>query len=52
VQYLNANHRDICKFTSFEDSNYVTFKNALATAVNDLIQDGKSLQPLDLLDKP
>ncbi|KAB5572683.1 NACHT and WD domain protein [Coniochaeta sp. 2T2.1] len=39
VQYLNANHRDICKFTSLEDSNYVTLKNCLATAVDSLLQD-------------
>ncbi|ORY60895.1 NACHT and WD domain protein [Pseudomassariella vexata] len=39
VQYLSANHRDICKFDSLEDSNYITLKNALETAVHDLLKD-------------
>ncbi|KAI0839441.1 NACHT and WD domain protein [Hypoxylon sp. FL0890] len=39
VQYLNANHRDICKFESMDDPNYVTLKNALCSAIDDLLKD-------------
>ncbi|SPO04700.1 uncharacterized protein DNG_07385 [Cephalotrichum gorgonifer] len=39
VQYLNANHRDICKFDSPEDPNYITLKNALTSAADDLVED-------------
>jgi len=40
IQYLDANHRDICKFTSMNDSNYVKVKNALGTAVESLLENG------------
>ena len=40
IQYLEANHRDICKFTSMNDSNYVRVKNALGTAVESLLENG------------
>ncbi|KAE9364783.1 hypothetical protein N431DRAFT_489271 [Stipitochalara longipes BDJ] len=36
VQYLNANHRDVCKYESPLDPNYITVKNALATAIDEL----------------
>ncbi|KAH9906756.1 hypothetical protein F4778DRAFT_594863 [Xylariomycetidae sp. FL2044] len=39
AQYLNANHRDISKFDNPEDSNYVTLRNALAGAVQDIMKD-------------
>ncbi|KAF1851892.1 NACHT and WD domain protein [Cucurbitaria berberidis CBS 394.84] len=39
IEYLHANHRDICKFRNMNDSNYITLKNALATAVEDLLSD-------------
>ncbi|KAF2133160.1 hypothetical protein P153DRAFT_331614 [Dothidotthia symphoricarpi CBS 119687] len=39
VQYLHANHRDICKFRSKNDSNYIIIKNALAVAVEDSIRN-------------
>ncbi|KAK8022596.1 hypothetical protein PG993_013363 [Apiospora rasikravindrae] len=39
VQYINANHRDICKFDSPEDPNYLTLKNAIVSAVQDLTQN-------------
>ncbi|KAL2020066.1 hypothetical protein VTK56DRAFT_8870 [Thermocarpiscus australiensis] len=39
VQYINANHRDICKYSSVEDPNYLTIKNALAAAVADLLRN-------------
>ncbi|KAI1455463.1 NACHT and WD domain protein [Annulohypoxylon moriforme] len=39
VQYMNANHRDICKFDSMDDPNYMTLKNALSSAVGDLLKD-------------
>lgn len=32
--YLNANHRDICKYTTPTDANYLTVRNALATTVS------------------
>ena len=40
IQYLEANHRDVCKFTSMNDSNYVRVKNALGTAVESLLENG------------
>lgn len=43
VQYLNASHSTICKFPNPEDSNYLTLKNALATAVDHLLRDGEYL---------
>lgn len=32
--YLNANHRDICKYTTPTDPNYMTVRNALAATVD------------------
>ena len=43
VQYLNANHRDICKFDSPEDRNYVTLKNAIISATQDILKAGMFL---------
>ena len=40
VQYLNGGHRDICKFDNPEDPNYITIKNALATAISSLLEEG------------
>lgn len=40
VQYLNANHRDICKFDSPDDRNYATLKNAIISATQDTLKDG------------
>ncbi|MCJ1351615.1 MAG: hypothetical protein MMC33_001599 [Icmadophila ericetorum] len=37
VQYLNGDHRDICKYDNPEDPNYITIKNALATAISTLL---------------
>ena len=34
--YLNANHRDICKYASQEDPNYQTVRNALASTIEGL----------------
>lgn len=31
--YLNANHREICKYTSTDDSNYRVVRNALASTL-------------------
>ncbi|KAI0376958.1 NACHT and WD domain protein [Hypomontagnella monticulosa] len=46
VQYINANHRDICKFDSKDNPNYLTLRNALSSAINDLIKDAsKSALP-------
>lgn len=34
--YLNANHREVCKYTNQEDPNYQTVRNALASAIDKL----------------
>ncbi|KAJ9155418.1 GPI inositol-deacylase [Pleurostoma richardsiae] len=39
VQYINANHRGICKFDSPNDPNYITLRNALSSAIHDLLSD-------------
>jgi WD40 repeat protein/pimeloyl-ACP methyl ester carboxylesterase len=38
-QPLNADHRNLCKFESPEESNFVTVRNALVTAVEHVLQD-------------
>lgn len=43
ARYLNANHREICKFDSPEDPNYLTLKNSLTFVVQELLQDMLSL---------
>ncbi|KAH6651315.1 NACHT and WD domain protein [Chaetomium tenue] len=48
VQYINANHRDICKYDHPNDPNYLTVKNALAGAVTDLLRDESGEQLRDL----
>jgi hypothetical protein len=47
VQYLNANHRDICKFDNPDDPNYITLKNAIISVTQDLLRDG--ISPPDYL---
>ncbi|KAB5582350.1 hypothetical protein GE09DRAFT_264304 [Coniochaeta sp. 2T2.1] len=37
-QLINANHRDICKFDSPDDPNYVTLRNALSSVVHDFLK--------------
>jgi hypothetical protein len=49
IQYLRANHREICKFRTRQDSNYITLKNALATAVENLIRNGKDAKGIVVL---
>ncbi|KAI3320814.1 hypothetical protein HD806DRAFT_537878 [Xylariaceae sp. AK1471] len=39
AQPLNADHRSICKFDSPADPNYITIKNTLSKAVEDLLGD-------------
>lgn len=34
VQCLDANHRDVAKFSSMDDPSYISFRNALASAVD------------------
>ncbi|KAL8670996.1 MAG: hypothetical protein Q9168_004488 [Polycauliona sp. 1 TL-2023] len=34
--YLNANHRDVCKYTTQSDPNYRTVRNALASTIDSL----------------
>jgi hypothetical protein len=48
IQYLHANHREICKFLDRSDSNYIVFKNALGTAVENLIKAGKVIHTVGL----
>jgi WD40 repeat protein/pimeloyl-ACP methyl ester carboxylesterase len=38
-QPLNADHRSVCKFETPEESNFVTIRNALVTAVEDVLQN-------------
>lgn len=33
-EYLNANHREVCKYASQDDPNYRTVRNALASVMN------------------
>ncbi|KAI0432790.1 hypothetical protein F5Y09DRAFT_339347 [Xylaria sp. FL1042] len=39
AQPLNADHRSICKFDSPRDPNYITIRNSLSKAVEDLLGD-------------
>lgn len=39
---MNANHRSICKFNTRADQNYVTLRNALASTVNTISEQGTS----------
>ncbi|KAI0158132.1 hypothetical protein GGR57DRAFT_500249 [Xylariaceae sp. FL1272] len=39
AQPLNADHRSICKFDSFVDPNYITIRNSLSKATEDLLGD-------------
>ena len=36
TMYLNANHRDVCKFSTQDDPNYLAVRNSLASALEDL----------------
>jgi hypothetical protein len=38
---LNADHHDVCKYTSQEDSNYVNVRNALKSLVSRYRAKGK-----------
>lgn len=40
IFYQHANHREICKFRTRQDSTYTKLKDALATAVEDLTKNG------------
>ncbi len=37
---LNADHRDVCKYISPDDANYVIVRNALKTLVENLRSKG------------
>ncbi|KAH6684471.1 NACHT and WD domain protein [Halenospora varia] len=39
ARYINANHREICKFDGPEDPKYLSLKNSLASVVQDLLRD-------------
>ena len=36
-QFLNADHRGVCKFESPEDPNYITVRNVLVAVAEDLL---------------
>lgn len=38
-----ADHHDVCKFTSQEDPNYISVRNALKTIVNSISETCKAL---------
>ncbi|KAI5921828.1 hypothetical protein F4810DRAFT_712067 [Camillea tinctor] len=38
VQYINADHRTICKFDSPDDPGYITLKNALTSAIENILK--------------
>jgi hypothetical protein len=38
VQYLDANHRDVCKFDGLDDPNYLRVRDSLATALEMLLR--------------
>ncbi|KAI1196726.1 NACHT and WD domain protein [Nemania serpens] len=42
ARYMNANHRGICKFDSPEDPNYISLKNSLSSAVQNLLQESRA----------
>lgn len=37
--FINANHRDICKFDGVSDPNYIKLRNSLGLAVDDLLRN-------------
>ena len=39
---LNADHHDVCKYTTRDDSNYVSIRDALKTLVGNLGARGMS----------
>lgn len=39
---LDADHHDVCKYTSQEDSNYISVRNALKTLVGKFRSRGMS----------
>ncbi|KAH9905950.1 NACHT and WD domain protein [Xylariomycetidae sp. FL2044] len=44
IQYIEANHRNICKFDGPDDPNYITLKNALRGAIEELLLDGAQVK--------
>lgn len=42
--YLNANHREVCKYATTTDSNYRTVRDALASIIRGLREDVSALQ--------
>lgn len=38
VQYINANHRDVCKFEGVDDPNYHTVRDSLSAAMDTLLR--------------
>ncbi len=43
--YLNANHREICKYATTTDSNYKTLRNVMASTMNELREAAIPLRP-------
>lgn len=44
VNFLYANHRDMCRFGSDQDSNYRVVRNAIAALLNDLRSQRESMR--------
>lgn len=42
--YLNANHRDVCKYGAPTDPNYLTVRNALASSINTFRSDAIAMR--------
>lgn len=41
VQYLDANHRDVCKFDGLDDPNYIRVRDSLSTAMELLLRKAR-----------
>jgi hypothetical protein len=42
VQYLDANHRDVCKFDGLDDPNYLRVRDSLSTALEILLRNPRT----------
>ena len=51
TEYLNANHREVCKYSDASDHNYITVRNAIAAVLADLRDNKQPPQRLIDLDR-
>jgi hypothetical protein len=42
----NANHREVCKFSSVQDPNYLTVRNSIASIINALRASQQTVSPM------